>query len=144
MILAGRKINNAMGDYVVDQLVRAMIERAIPVKSSKVLILGFTFKENCSDFRNTRVIDVISGLQGYNVVVDVHDPTVDKVAVFEEFGIDICVQPDNGVYDAVILAVAHAEFINLGLEAMRGYGKFEHVFFDVKSIYDANQVDLRL
>ena len=144
VILAGRKINNAMGDYVVDQLVRAMIKRAIPVKSSKVLVLGFTFKENCSDFRNTRVIDVISGLHDYDIFVDVHDPTVDKIAVFNEFGIDICEEPDSGIYDAVILAVAHAEFINIGLDAMKGYGKPEHIFFDVKSIYDANQVDLRL
>ena len=140
IILAGRRINDGMGAYVAQQLIKKMIERKTHVKDSNVLILGLTFKENCPDTRNTRVVDVISELQGYGANVDVFDPWVDKGAVM----LNIIQEPEKSFYDAIIVTVAHKYFVEMGVDAIREFGKESALFFDVKSVFSADQVDIRL
>jgi len=140
IILAGRRINDGMGAYVAQQLIKKMIERKTHVKDSKVLILGLTFKENCPDTRNTRVVDVISELQGYGAKVDVFDPWVDKGAV----ALNIIQEPEKSFYDAIIVTVAHKYFVEMGVDAIREFGKEAALLFDVKSVFSADQVDIRL
>jgi UDP-N-acetyl-D-galactosamine dehydrogenase len=144
VILAGRRINDGMGGYVAGQLVRAMIKRAIPVHDAKVLVLGLTFKENCSDLRNSRVADLVVELREYGITVDVHDPRVDAGEALHEYGISLCERPRQGRYDGIILAVAHDEFTSLGADAIRGFGRGVHVFFDLKSVFSLAESDLRL
>ncbi|MDD5036586.1 MAG: Vi polysaccharide biosynthesis UDP-N-acetylglucosamine C-6 dehydrogenase TviB [Methylococcaceae bacterium] len=141
IILAGRRINDGMGEYVVQRLVKLMNRKRIHVCRSNILILGLTFKENCPDIRNTRVIDIIKELQDYNVEVDVYDPWADAHETHEEYGIDLISEPKQGHYDAVIVAVAHQEFRDLGVEKIRALGKPESVIFDVKYILPKDQVD---
>jgi len=140
IILAGRRINDGMGAYVARQLIKKMIERKTHVKDSNVLILGLTFKENCPDTRNTRVVDVISELQGYGANVDVFDPWVDKGAVM----LNIIQEPEKSFYDAIIVTVAHKYFVEMGVDAIREFGKESALLFDVKSVFSADQVDIRL
>jgi UDP-N-acetyl-D-galactosamine dehydrogenase len=144
VILAGRRINDGMGAYVAGRLVRAMIKRGTPMQDAKVLVLGFTFKENCPDLRNTRVVDVVSELSDYGISVDVHDPLVDPDEAREEYGVELCVNPSVGIYDAIILAVAHEEFCTMGVEKIRNFGRLNHIFFDVKSVFKFEDSDLRL
>ncbi|WP_404297346.1 Vi polysaccharide biosynthesis UDP-N-acetylglucosamine C-6 dehydrogenase TviB [Halomonas sp.] len=144
MILAGRRINDGMGAYVVSQLIKQMIKRRIHVDGARVLVLGLTFKENCPDLRNTRVVDILSELADYNVAVDVFDPQVNKAEAEAEYGIHPVESPDAGVYDAVILAVAHREFRELGAQGIRAWGKREHVLYDLKYLLPKESVDLRL
>jgi len=144
VILAGRRINDGMGAYVACQLVRAMIRRSIPVRDARVLVLGLTFKENCPDLRNTRVVDVLAELVDYGISVDVHDPWVDADEARQEYGIDLCETPDHGGYDAIILAVAHDQFRAMGADAIRCFGRGDHVFFDLKSVFALAESDLRL
>ena len=144
VILAGRRINDGMGAYVAGQLVRSMIKRGIPVRGSNVLVLGLTFKENCPDLRNTRVVDVIAELADYGISVDVYDPWVDAEEVQHEYGIDLCESPDQRAYDGIILAVAHEQFRAMGAELIRGFGRGEHVFFDLKSLFAPADSDVRL
>ncbi len=143
IVLAGRRINDSMGPYVANRLVKEMIARDIPVKGSRVLVMGLTFKENCPDLRNTRVIDVVNELKDFGAAVDVHDPWVDAAAAQAEYRIDL-VEPENDTYDAIIVAVAHEQFKKLGVSALRGFGRKGHVLFDLKSIYAKSFVDLRL
>lgn len=144
VILAGRRINDGMGTYVAEQLVKAMLKRRIQVHGGRVLVLGMTFKENCPDLRNTRVIDVIAELKDYGVEVDVYDPWADSDEAREEYGLDLISEPEKGAYDGVLLAVKHACFADDGVKSVQAYGKTEHVFFDLKSAFDATQSDLRL
>ena len=144
IILAGRRINDDMGNYVVEQVVKLMINRKIEVSGSRVLVLGLTFKENCPDLRNSRVIDVINGLQGFNVQVDVCDPWVDVNAAREEYGIKLVSRPGQGEYDAVIIAVAHNQFRELGGEGLRNYCTPDGILYDVKYLLPAAAVDGRL
>ena len=144
VILAGRRINDQMGAHVATQLVRAMIQGAIPVRDARVLILGLTFKENCPDLRNTRVVDVVAELADYGITVDVHDPWVDPDEVKAEYGFDLCESPQAGSYDAIILAVAHDQFRALGAKKIRDFGQPGHVFFDLKSVFEVADSDLRL
>ena len=144
MILAGRKINDNMGFYVVDQVVKLMIKKDIIIDGAQILIMGLTFKENCPDIRNTRVIDLISAFQGLNCSVDVFDPWVDKEESFEEYGVRPIKSPINGKYDAVVLAVAHDQFKALSLEKIRGFGKDNNVIYDIKYLLKANETDGRL
>lgn len=144
VILAGRRINDGMGVYVAGQLVRAMIKRSIPVRDARVLVLGLTFKENCPDLRNSRVVDVVVELADYGISVDVHDPWVDADEAQREYGIEVCKSPNFGHYDAIILAVPHHEFRNIGSSSIRKFGKSCHVFFDVKSAFFENESDIRL
>lgn len=143
VVLAGRRINDGMGDQVVSQIVRLMIHKELPIKNARALVLGLTFKENCPDLRNTRVIDVINGLKDFGMRVDVHDPWVDGAEAGHEYGIDLT-DPQAGQYDCVVLAVAHREFQALGIEGLRGFGNASHVFYDVMSAFPADQTDGRL
>jgi len=144
VILAGRRINDGMGAYVAGQMIKAMLKRRIQVDGAKVLVLGLTFKENCPDLRNTRVVDVVSELREYGVAVDVHDPWADAVAAKREYGLDLVSAPESAAYDGVILAVAHDEFRAMGASAMRGFGRADHVLYDLKNVLDAQESDLRL
>ncbi len=144
VILSGRRINNGMGVYVASQLLEAMLDRDIPIKDSRVLILGFTFKENCPDIRNTRVIDVISELKANGMASEVFDPWCDRELAHAEYGIEICDEPKSLHYDAIILAVAHSHFHDLGIRKLRSYGKPNHIIYDLKYVFDRSDVDLRL
>ena len=144
IILAGRRINDGMGAYVAGQLVKAMLKRRFQVDGARVLILGLTFKENCPDLRNTRVIDVIAELREYGVHVDVHDPWVDAADVQQEYGLALVTTPEPAAYDSVILAVAHDSYREAGAAALRGYGSPGHVFCDLKSVFGREESDLRL
>jgi UDP-N-acetyl-D-galactosamine dehydrogenase len=145
MILAGRRINDNMGLYVASEVVKLMIRKGMSLPKSRILVLGFTFKENCPDVRNTRVIDLIHELRGYGAAVDVYDPWADAHAVHEEYGIGLlAAAPVSASYDAVILAVAHQQFRDMGAKAIRGLGKKQHVLYDIKSVLPIDQVDARL
>ncbi|MEM7707670.1 MAG: nucleotide sugar dehydrogenase [Pseudomonadota bacterium] len=144
VILAGRKLNDGMGVHVASKVVKLMTQARRHVFGAKILVLGLTFKENCPDLRNSRVIDIINELRSYNAEVDVHDPWVEPTAAKHEFGIDLLQDPPKAHYDAIILAVAHKEFSDSGIEALRALGKPGHIFFDIKSVFPADQVDDRL
>ncbi|WOE30881.1 MULTISPECIES: Vi polysaccharide biosynthesis UDP-N-acetylglucosamine C-6 dehydrogenase TviB [unclassified Acinetobacter] len=144
IILAGRRLNDAMGSYVVTQLVKSMIKKKIQVEGAKVLVLGLSFKENCPDIRNTKVIDIIKELQEYHIDVDVYDPWVDASAAQHEYGLTMIEELDDGLYDAIILAVAHQQFVALGAAAIRALGKAQHVLYDLKYILAQTESDLRL
>ncbi|MHB8951039.1 MAG: Vi polysaccharide biosynthesis UDP-N-acetylglucosamine C-6 dehydrogenase TviB [Rhodoferax sp.] len=144
IILAGRRLNDNMGAYVVTQLVKAMTQRRIHVQGSRVLVLGLTFKENCPDLRNTRVVDIVNELNDYNVQADVYDPWANGPEAMHEYGITTVQQLDTGTYDAVIIAVAHDQFKTMGLAAIRALGKPEHVLYDLKYVLTASESDIRL
>jgi len=144
VILAGRRINDGMGPYVVGQLVKRMLKQRLQVDGANVLILGLTFKENCPDLRNTKVIDIIRELGDYNVNVDVYDPWVSVEEAQHEYGITPIAAPANGKYDAIILAVAHNEFRTLGADKIRQFGKDQHVLYDLKYVFAQDESDLRL
>ena len=144
VILAGRRVNDAMGEYVASRLVRQMIKQSIQVSGARVLVMGITFKENCPDIRNTKVMDVVRELRDYGVVVDIFDPWVDQEQASKQYGIEICTAPDTGKYDAIILSVTHDEFRTMGAQNVRKFGKPEHVFFDLKSVFSLEDSDLRL
>jgi UDP-N-acetyl-D-glucosamine/UDP-N-acetyl-D-galactosamine dehydrogenase len=144
IILAGRRINDNMGAHVAERVVKLMTRRRIQVVDAKVLVLGLTFKENCPDIRNTRAIDIIRELQGFHAQVDVYDPWANPEETQHEYGIApiTALQPDT--YDAVILAVAHRQFLDMGTEQIRALGKSAHVLFDVKGLLPRDEVDDRL
>jgi UDP-N-acetyl-D-galactosamine dehydrogenase len=144
IILAGRRINDNMGKYVVGSVVKMMIQRNIPVASSRVLILGLTFKENCPDIRNTRVVDMVSEIQSYGADVDVYDPWVDRDEAKAELGIDPIDALEDNRYDAIIIAVAHHQFKEMGGERLRGLGKNSAIIYDIKHLLPAEEVDGRL
>ncbi|MDC4281558.1 Vi polysaccharide biosynthesis UDP-N-acetylglucosamine C-6 dehydrogenase TviB [Acinetobacter baumannii] len=144
IILAGRRLNDSMGAYVVTQLVKGMIKKKIQVEGAKVLVLGLSFKENCPDIRNTKVIDIVKELQEYHMGVDVYDPWIDSEETQHEYGITPVKQPTAGQYDAVILAVAHNEFKEMGIEAIRSLGKTSHVLYDLKYVLAQSESDIRL
>jgi len=144
IILAGRRLNDSMGGYVVSQLVKAMTKRRIQVQGSKVLVMGLTFKENCPDLRNTRVVDIVRELGEYNIHVDVYDPWVDTAEAEHEYGITPVKALAQGAYDGVIIAVAHHQFVELGAKGIRALGKPEHVLYDLKYVLTADESDLRL
>lgn len=144
VILAGRRLNDGMGAYVVAQLVKAMTKRRIHVDSARVLVMGLTFKENCPDLRNTRVIDLVEELRDYNCVVDVCDPWAAADEAQREYGISLVAHPEAGAYDAIILAVAHHQFKEMGELAIRQLGANTHVLYDLKYLLPAEASDLRL
>ncbi|SHF47686.1 UDP-N-acetyl-D-galactosamine dehydrogenase [Modicisalibacter ilicicola DSM 19980] len=144
VILSGRRINDGMGAYVAGQLIKQMIKQRIHVQGARVLILGLTFKENCPDLRNTRVIDIIKELGDYNVALDVYDPLANKDEAMHEYGIRPIDQPAVGAYDAIILAVGHREFCDLGIRRLREWGKPAHVLYDLKYALPRGAADLRL
>lgn len=144
IILAGRRLNDSMGAYVASQLVKSMTKKRIQVQGSRVLVLGFSFKENCPDLRNTRIIDIVHELAEYNVNVDVYDPWIDAQAAQAEYGIAPVSAPEVGQYDGIVLAVAHDEFKAMGAPKIRSLGKATHVLYDLKYVLDRSESDLRL
>ncbi|MBV0913482.1 nucleotide sugar dehydrogenase [Rhodobacteraceae bacterium ASV31] len=145
VILSGRRINDAMGRHVADRLARTMMHRAFPVVGSRILVMGLTFKENCPDLRNSRVIDVIEALRDYNAQVDVWDSWADGAEARREFGFDMLTgPPEAGQYDAILLAVPHRDFVAMGAEALRAFGREGAVLFDLKSAFDKSASDGRL
>jgi UDP-N-acetyl-D-galactosamine dehydrogenase len=144
IILAGRRINDGMGAYVVSQVVKEMVKKRIHVENANILIMGLTFKENCPDLRNTRVIDIVKEFKDYNANVDVYDPWVDPTQCEHEYGITPVAEIKKDNYDAIVLTVAHDEFKEIGVEKIRTFGKKAHVLFDIKYLFEASQVDGRL
>jgi UDP-N-acetyl-D-galactosamine dehydrogenase len=144
VILAGRRINDGMGPYVARELVRELAGREVPVQGARVLVMGLAFKENCPDFRNTRVIDIVEDLVRQGAAVDVWDPWIDVGEAKQAYGLDLIEAPVTGVYDAVVLAVAHQQFLDMGAEAVRALGKPGAVVFDVKSVLPKEASDFRL
>lgn len=144
IILAGRRLNDGMGAYVASQLIKGMTQRCIQVQGARVLVMGLAFKENCPDLRNTRVVDIIRELGEYQAQVDVYDPWVDAAAAKREYDIDPVEQPQAGAYDAIILAVGHRQFVEMGIDAVRALGKPKHLLYDLKYVFDASETDLRL
>lgn len=144
IILAGRRLNDSMGAYVASQLVKAMTKRQMQLENARVLIMGFTFKENCPDFRNTRVIDIVDELREFNCKVDVYDPWIDETEILSEYKfttIDTLIQD---TYDAIVLAVAHDSFKELGIHQIRALGKSTSIIYDLKYLFNADDVDMRL
>ena len=144
IILAGRRLNDDMGSYVVKQVIALMRSKSIDVKNANILIMGLTFKENCPDIRNTRVVDLVNGFLKNNCLVDVYDPWVNKVEANNEYGIMPIIAPLQKKYDAIVLAVAHNEFKELSIQHIRAFGKDKHILYDIKYLLDAKQVDGRL
>ena len=141
VILAGRRINDGMGGHVAQRVAKLMGQRGLQTTQSNVLILGLAFKENCPDLRNTRVVDIVAELRSYNANVHIHDPWVSPAEAREEYGLELVEAPEAGKYDAVILAVSHREFIALGADGIRGFGKPGAVLFDVKRALPRAAVD---
>ena len=144
MILAGRRLNDNMGSYVVSEVSKLMTKKHIHIADANVLIMGLTFKENCTDHRNTRVIDLVKEFKKFNCNVDIYDPWVNKNEANDEYNIQLIDKPTNGKYDAIVLAVAHDEFKALSEEQIRAYGKVNHILYDIKYLLKANESDGRL
>ncbi len=145
VVLAGRRLNDSMGSYVAAQLVKAMTKRRIPVQGARVLVLGLTFKENTPDLRNSRVIDIIEELRDYDVAVDVLDPWADSLEAKREYGLDLITEPRRGQYQALVLAVAHRQFADLGADVIRSWGSSDgHILYDLKYALPRDASDLRL
>ena len=144
VILSGRQINDQMGTYISDYVVRMMTKKRIHVVQSKILIMGLAFKENCPDLRNTRVIDIVREFEDYHATVEVYDPWVEPEIAKLEYGLSLVEEPDQASYDAIIIAVAHQQFIDLGVDAIRAFGKPGHVLYDLKSVFPISSVDARL
>jgi UDP-N-acetyl-D-galactosamine dehydrogenase len=144
MILAGRRINDRMGGYVAGRVAKLMTQRKLHVVGSKVLVMGLTFKENCPDLRNTRVIDIVNELKSYHAEVDVYDPWINPKEAKHEYGIEPLAEIDGQQYDAVIVAVAHRQFQQMGVERLRNLLKPGGVLFDCKYVFPAAEVDGRL
>jgi UDP-N-acetyl-D-galactosamine dehydrogenase len=138
IILAGRRINDGMGSYVAKEVVKLMIQKGIQIKDANVLMLGITFKENCPDVRNTKIVDLISGLNEFGLTVDIYDPLADSKEVLNEYGLNVDNTLPNKLYEAVILGVAHTEFLNLNLNLLKST---TGVIYDVKGIMDKDLVD---
>jgi len=144
MILAGRRINDNMSLYIASRIIKRMLSKGIQPHGARVLILGLTFKENCPDLRNTKVVDIVSELASYGTQVDVHDPWVDADEAREEYGLDLVADPAQGAYDVAVMAVAHDEFKALGAAGVRAFCKDTSVVYDIKYVLSADQVDDRL
>jgi len=144
MILAGRRINDNMAIYVAERVAQLMIRKRIHVKGARVLMMGLTFKENCPDLRNSKVVDVVTELGKYGAKVDVYDPWIDARECVHEYGIKPIRKPAAGRYDAIVLAVAHKQFREMGLDAIRAFAKRPHVLYDIKYLFGSDEVDGRL
>ncbi|EFF3085041.1 Vi polysaccharide biosynthesis UDP-N-acetylglucosamine C-6 dehydrogenase TviB [Escherichia coli] len=144
IILAGRRLNDNMGHFVVSQLVKKMISKKIQIENSNVLILGLTFKENCPDLRNTKVVDIISELKEYNINVDVFDPWCSSEEAEREYNISLIPEIKKSHYDSIIIAVGHNKFKELGIEIIHSFGKTTHILYDLKYILPKKEVDIRL
>lgn len=143
VILAGRRTNDGMGAYVASEVIRLMVRKGINPVNARILVMGLAFKENCPDLRNTRVVDIIDALKGYNAHVDICDPWVDAAEAKHEYGLSLC-EPGEGEYDAIVVAVGHEQFRKLGTAGVRAYGKPGSVMYDVKYVLSRDAVDGRL
>jgi UDP-N-acetyl-D-galactosamine dehydrogenase len=144
IILSGRRINDGMGEYVVSRLVKLMLKKRLHVQDSNVLIMGLTFKENCPDLRNTRVVDIIKELETYGVNIHVYDPWVDPEEAVVEYGIKPIATLEEGRFDAIVLAVAHEQFKQMDIKQVRALGKPDSVIYDLKYLFPADLTDERL
>jgi UDP-N-acetyl-D-galactosamine dehydrogenase len=145
VILAGRRINDSMASHVADDTVKLMLRKNLPVLGSKVLVLGLTFKENCPDVRNTKVVDIVKALRGYNTQVDVYDPWIDVAEAQHEYGLACLSEaPAHGQYAAIVLAVCHHQFLEMGEQGIKAFGQYGAVVYDVKSILPKGAADGRL
>jgi UDP-N-acetyl-D-galactosamine dehydrogenase len=144
VILAGRRTNDSMGEYIAGQVVRLMVRKGINPVHARILLLGLAFKENCPDLRNTRVVDIVQALRGYSTEVDVYDPWVDAAEARHEYGLELVDAPAVGAYDAIIVAVGHRQFAALGSAGIRALGKPSSVLYDVKYVLPRGEVDGRL
>ncbi len=144
VILAGRRINDGMGEYVATQLVKKLASKKVHIDEAKVLILGFTFKGDCPDVRNTKIINIVKELQDFNMSVDVYDSWASKDEVRDEYGVELIDELKEGHYDGIVLAVDHSETKAMGVEALRRLGKETHVLYDVKHVLSAGEADIRL
>ena len=145
ILLACRRINDAMGRHVAAEVIKLMVQRGFTIAGARILILGLTFKENCPDLRNTRVIDLAREFQDYRASVEIHDPWADRDEARHEFGADLLVdEPAPGSYDAIVIAVAHDQFRALGIDGLRRLGQPHAVVYDIKGIFPMDAVDARL
>ena len=144
MILAGRRINDNMSLYVAAQVIKLMLAKGMRPMDSRVLVLGLAFKENCPDVRNTKVVDIVNELVSYGATVDVHDPWVDANEAKTEYDLDLVAEPEKGAYDAIIVAVAHDAFCEMGEKGIKAFGKKTSVLYDIKYVLPADAVDDRL
>lgn len=144
VILAGRRINDGMGEYVATQLVKKLASKKIHIDEAKVLILGFTFKGDCPDVRNTKIIDIVKELQDFNMSVDVYDDWANPAEVKHEYGIDLITDLEEGKYDGIVLAVDHSGLKEMGEKKLRSFGKEKHVLYDVKHVLKPSEADIRL
>lgn len=144
VILAGRRINNGMGGYVATQLIKAMLKRRIQIEGARILLMGVSFKENCPDLRNSRVVDIVRELADFGANIELYDPWVSVEEVEREYGIKPINAPAVGTYDAIVLAVAHQIFYDMGEKAIRAFGKEPHVLYDLKCLLPKECTDLRL
>lgn len=145
VILAGRRVNNFIVTHIADELIKVMLKKRLPVLNSRILVMGITFKENCPDTRNSKVIDLINELKSYNTSVDIYDPWADQQKVFNEYSLNCYSALDpTACYDAVILAVGHAEFVEMGEHGIKQYGKENSVLYDVKGVLPLGAADGRL
>lgn len=144
LISAARRINNDMGLFVVSEVVKLMAIKGISIVNSKILMLGLTFKENCPDLRNTRVVEMVNELITYRANVDVYDPWVNKEEARHEYGLEVIDKPEAESYDAIIIAVAHSQFKKMGAQGIRALGNVNHVIYDIKYLLPSDQVDGRL
>jgi UDP-N-acetyl-D-galactosamine dehydrogenase len=144
VILAGRRINDGMGSYIGERLIKEMTSKRIHVVDSRILVMGLTFKENCPDIRNSRVVDLVRSLGEYHANVDIYDPWVDSQAAEEEYGLSLVSEAEAQAYDAVIIAVAHTAFKEMGLTKIRQLARDRHVLFDVKYLFPISENLARL
>jgi UDP-N-acetyl-D-galactosamine dehydrogenase len=144
IILAGRRLNDNMGSYIVSQVIKLMLKKRLHINNANILIMGLTFKENCPDIRNTRVIDIINELNSYGANVDIYDPWVDPKETQHEYGITPIEKPQANTYDAIILAVKHKQFVAMGEQQIKALGKENHILYDIKYLLPADKVDGRL
>ena len=144
VVLSGRRINENMGNYVAQQLIKRMINIGISIKNSKILIMGLAFKEDCPDLRNTRVIDIVEELETYGVNVDIYDPWIEGEAAKKEYGVSIVKELRTGEYPGIVLAVPHSDFREMSIEEIRDLGTEKHVFCDLKGVFPAHLSDFRL
>ncbi|EID0062653.1 Vi polysaccharide biosynthesis UDP-N-acetylglucosamine C-6 dehydrogenase TviB [Vibrio vulnificus] len=144
VILAGRRINDGMGEYVATQLVKKLSSKKIHIDEAKVLILGFTFKGDCPDVRNTKIIDIVNELKDFNMSVDVYDSWANPEEVKHEYGIELILQIEKNKYDGIVLAVDHSELKDMGENQLRSFGKENHVLYDVKHVLKSSEADIRL
>lgn len=141
MILAGRRLNDEMGKYVASRVIKLMLQKRIDVAGARILIMGLSFKENCPDLRNTKVVDIIAEFQDYGLQVEVYDPWVDPLDAHNEYGLEMLTFPKEQCYDAVVLAVGHRDFASMSVQQIREFTKPESVLFDVKNVFSTSLVD---